>query len=99
MSWQTIALIILATAVLGVSLWLMISDVTDNGWIVFGGCACAVLIYGLAIFNHDREETNACHARGGQITGTGRYETTYVMVGKVLMPITDEITECRVGAA
>jgi len=39
-------------------------------------------------------EHNDCRDKGGQIEGAGEYQTTYVMSGKVMVPVTNEITEC-----
>lgn len=40
------------------------------------------------------QESKDCEAKGGEMVGTGRYTTTYVMSGSVLMPISSEVTEC-----
>ena len=40
------------------------------------------------------QENNECIAKGGEMVGTGNYVTTYVMSGKVLVPIISEVHEC-----
>jgi hypothetical protein len=54
-----------------------------------------VLLIGLVIFATIYESKD-CEDRGGERIGTGRYTTTYVMSGKVLIPFTSEVMECSV---
>lgn len=53
---------------------------------------CLVLI--VFIFIATNEEVKRCKAKGGEMIGSGTYETLYTLAGDVLVPVMYEITEC-----
>lgn len=93
-----IVLIVLAMA-------LLMSDTLND---LIGGAESPIVIafvLGIAalvgaIILAEKHQVDSCHKAGGRIVGTGEYytTTTWVMVGKVMVPITTthEHTECRI---
>lgn len=60
--------------------------------VVFIATFLLIIWFGYLILRTYQE----CASRGGQMVGTGRYTTTLVLVGKVLVPTRTEISECRI---
>ncbi|MFP3721319.1 hypothetical protein, partial [Niallia circulans] len=62
---------------------------------VFLGLLIAIIfiLLGIAVVAAIKEN-NECNAKGGKMVGTGEYSTTFVLSGKVMVPVTNENLEC-----
>lgn len=40
------------------------------------------------------QDNVVCKSKGGEMVGTGEYQTTYVTTGAVIMPMTTEVQGC-----
>lgn len=40
------------------------------------------------------QENKECNAKGGEMVGTGENTTTFVLSGKIMVPVTNENLEC-----
>jgi hypothetical protein len=65
-------------------------------WKIISLIGVVVILIAAMMFS-DIHDQILCNSKGGEMIGTGKYytETTYVMVGKVMVPMTNEVEKYK----